>query len=76
MALGIDVPKELATPTDERKPNKLKAFGSGVMELLRLLGEAKKEEIIHGHATTDRLTKKATQEPPTEAQIENSNSMH
>lgn len=76
MALGIDAPKEFTSSTGEQKPGRLKAFGSGVMELLKLLGEAKKEELIHGHATTDRLTKKPAQEPPTEAQIEHANSMH
>lgn len=47
----------------EKEPGKLKRFGQTVLDLLVILSEARKEELVHGHAITDRFPAKEKLDP-------------
>ena len=57
----------------EKEPGKLRKFGQGVIDLLTILGEAHMEELIHGHAVTDRFPKSSKKLP---LDLEKINSIH
>lgn len=74
MAFELDASKEASAPIKEQKASRLKEFGRGVVHLLEIIGQAKREEIVYGHGITDPFPVKSTDKKALD--LEKINSIH